>query len=164
MTLILLIDVLLVSVLIVGVATVLGWRSGRRWRYALGATTVLLAGVTSPFWSILWPFDWLAPAPSTRASAQLGEYRINYVQYPGGDFYADRLEVTHPRGKSAFIALVPDSGKCWVGWTVSIDTGVEFHCLGVGRIAAVETLWLVGQMEACANSPCDLSAKWYSRR
>jgi hypothetical protein len=157
---IIIVDVVILSVMIIGAMVAVGWRKGGVQRYILGLVSVLFAGFTYP----IWPLDWLAPATSTRSSAQLAGYTIDYVQFPGGDFYTDRLEVRNNSGKFAFIALSPDNGKCWVGWTAQTDIGVEFYCFPAGRMATLETKWLAEQMETCVSSSCDLSWKWFSRR
>jgi hypothetical protein len=113
---------------------------------------------------MLWPWDWLRPTASTRSTAQVAGYTMDYVQFPGGDFYSDRLEISDGRGTSAMVSLSPDNGKCWIGWTAHTEAQVDFYCFPMGRMATLEVAWLMEQLRTCPRPRCDLSAAWFSRK
>lgn len=146
---------------IVVLLTLRSWSESKRHRLAAIVSLFVYAMLLSPLLVMASPVDWIFPTKSVRASAQFDNLTVHYVQEPGSDFYRSTVEFTGSSGNSGFFAVDGDSSKCWVGWAVTTDTTVEFHCFPGGLRTEVPKTLLAEEAARCSTTPCDRSGSWY---
>jgi hypothetical protein len=130
-------------------------------RIAEGLICVPLGLMALATFSITWPLDWVKAGPVISATFRASEYDLRYLQYPGGDFYSDRLEVASGGARRAHIYLNVDNYKCWYGAIARAGDQVTFTCLPFGGRSAISIEWLEAQLQGCPQSECNLSDNYY---
>jgi hypothetical protein len=77
---------------------------------------------------VAWPPDIFFPGSDSRISVSVPDYRVEYAQQWGMDFYETYYEVTRQDGRKAFLEIDGDDSKCWTLTTREIETRVYFLC------------------------------------
>ena len=76
----------------------------------------------------VWPPDIFFPNSNSRVGVSIPNYRVEYAQQWGMDFYVTYYEVTRQDGRRAFLEIDGDDSKCWTLVTQEIGTRVYFLC------------------------------------
>jgi hypothetical protein len=77
------------------------------------------------------PVSWMSrhdPLQPLQIGVSIPNYRIEYAQQWGADFYVTYYEVTRQDGRRAFFVIDGDASKCWTLATQEVRTRVYFLC------------------------------------
>ena len=85
-------------------------------------------GLTCLFSGMAWPPDIFFQRNSPQVSVSIPNYRIDYAQQWGLDFYETYFEVTRQDGLKAYLEIDGDDNKCWDIKTQQAGTKIYFLC------------------------------------
>jgi hypothetical protein len=85
-------------------------------------------GLVCLFTGAAWPPDIFFPNSGSRIGVSIPNYRVEYAQQWGTDFYVTYYQVTRQDGQEAFLQIDGDDSKCWTLTTRQVGSKIYFLC------------------------------------